>query len=602
MTARRGRTGLVAERSAGNRRVGLRPLLMALTLIVAACSQGPAPDLPAQAGGVQAVVTAHGAATDAGIAVLAAGGSAADAAVAIAATLSVVEPWFSSVLGGGTWALYFDAATGQVTSLDGVGPVGSRATAADYAARARRPGMHQAIVPGAWDGWMLWLERYGRLSLGDVLAPAIEQARAGFRVDLQMAQWLARDAAWILANPDTAAIYAPEGRLLGAGETVYQLALATTFEALVSAFDDERALGRTAALRAARDHFYRGPLAQAIAQFSEEQGGYLTLADLNGFEARIVDPLAIDYGAGIRVYQNPPNSQGITMLIALNILKGFDWTGMSPTDPDAIHLQVEALKLAFADRHHHVGDPERITVPVEELLSDEHAERQRRRIDPTRAMVWPVEDGLAPSSGAVPAADVATGTTTFHVVDRDGNAAAVTTSLGAQFYVIGDTGIHINNRMRFIALAEGDPNELTPGYKVRHTSNPYMALRDGRPYLLGGNTGADTQVQGQVQQFMSVVAFGREPWQAVAQPRFLTTAFPATTHPYAVGNTLQLEAGFSEQVGQQLVARGHTVTVGPGVFGVAHMLMLDEDGTDAKLGVEVRSSTSTGVVIPPSPE
>jgi gamma-glutamyltranspeptidase/glutathione hydrolase len=560
--------------------------------------------------GTQAVVSAHETATEAGIEILQAGGSAADAAVAVAATLSVVEPWFSSVLGGGTWALYYDATTGEVTSLDGVGPVGSLASVENYGSRASQPGMHQSIVPGAWDGWMLWLERYGRLPLGDVLAPAIEAGRAGYEVGPAMSFWLGRLEDPILAWPETAAIYAPDGEVLSTGDTVFQRDLADTLETLAGVYDANLDQGRSAALDAARDHVYRGPIADAFVAASDARDGSFVLDDFADFEAAIVDPIEVRYD-GIRVLQNPPNSQGIVQLLALDILDGVDLSGLDPDDPDAVHWQVEALKLAFADRHYHVGDPDRIDVPVEALLSDAHADRQRARISLDEVLTWPIEDVLPETSSSVRRARATvtttsdapaatdfrpSGTTTFHVVDRDGNAAAVTTSLGAQFNVIGDTGIHINNRMRFIALAEGDPNRLTPGFKVRHTSNPYMALRGGRPYILGGNTGADTQAQGQLQQFLSVAEFGLTAQEAVARPRFLTDAFPATIHPYEVGNTLHVERAFPRDTRGALSDRGHRVVFG-GIWGIANMLVLE--GDEIQVGADPRSGTTKGVVLPP---
>lgn len=547
---------------------------------------------PPPADHVQAVVSSHHLATDAAFEVLEAGGTAADAAIAVAAALSVVEPWFSSVLGGGTWALYYEAETGDVTSLDGVGPTGSNATVADFAARGSASGMHQANVPGAWDGWMLWLDRYGSLDLGDVLGPAIRIAREGYPVYGAMAEWLGRQADLIPNRPDTARIYMPDGVLVQQGQTVFQHDLAATFEALAAAYDAALPDGRTQAVQAARDYYYRGPLAEAIVAFSDAGGGYLTLQDFHNFEARIVEPVSIDYN-GITVYENPPNSQGITMLIALNILKGFDFSALSVDSPDAVHLQVEALKLAFSDRYYHVGDPDRVSVPVDRLLSDEHAASQRGRIDMANAMQWPVSDGL--SQTAADAGD----TTTFHITDRYGNAAAVTTSLGTQFMVVGDTGIHINNRMRFLSTADGDPNQLAPGYKVRHTSNPYIALRDGIPYILGGNTGADTQVQGQVQQFIRVVEFGLSAQDAVGLPRILTTSFPSTIFPYPVANTLQVEPGTPSALVDALQARGQNTVVGPATWGTANMIVLAPDGRSASVGADPRSNVTAGRAVPP---
>ena len=539
-----------------------------------------------------AVVSQHHLATDAGVDVLESGGNAADAAVAVACALSVVEPWFSSALGGGTWALYYDAEEDEVTSLDGVGPVGSEATPEDYEARAGDAGMHQSIVPGAWDGWMVWLERFGSLDLDAVLAPAIALAREGYPASEGMVSWLDRDAVLIEDRPDAAAIYAPDGELVSEGDTVYQEDMADTFEALADAFEANREEGRTEAFQAARDHFYRGPLAEAIVEYSDEHGGYLTLEDFHEFEAALVEPLAIDYDEDVQVYQNPPNSQGITQLLALNVLKEYDLSELDPVD--AVHVQVEAIKLAFADRYHHVGDPERVDVPVAELLDDAYAASQHDRIDVETAMEWPLDSGLTESLAYDGDADH---TTTFHVLDDEGNAAAVTTSLGAQFLVIGDTGIHINNRMRMVALEDDDPNRLTPGYKVRHTSNPYMALRDGRPYVLGGTTGVDTQPQGQTQQFLHVAEFGRDAQGAIDHPRFTSTAFPSTQYPYEVANTLQMESEFPSDVIQELEERGHDVEVGVGSFGTATVIVVDEDGADVQVGAESRRPTPAGRVV-----
>ncbi|WP_276255972.1 gamma-glutamyltransferase family protein [Halomontanus rarus] len=541
-----------------------------------------------------AVVSQHHLATGAGLETLEAGGTAADAAVAVACALSVVEPWFSSALGGGTWALYYDAESNEVTSLDGVGPVGSDATPADYEDRAGDPGMHQSIVPGAWDGWMRWLERYGRLDLETVLSPAIDLARDGYPVSPGMEHWLEMRADRVEERPDAAAIYESDdgGDLVAEGDTIRQADMAETFEALADAYADRRSEGRTEAIRAARDHFYRGPIAEAIVEFSEAHDGYLTLSDFQDFEAEIVDPISIEYDDDLRVYQNPPNSQGITQLLALNVLKEYDLSGLDPDDADAVHVQVEALKLAFADRYHHVGDPDRVDVPVADLLDEGYAASQRDRIEMDTAMEWPIGSGLADSSSDAVDADH---TTTFHVVDGDGNAAAVTTSLGAQFQVIGDTGIHINNRMRMLAVDDGDPNRLTPGYKVRHTSNPYMATRDGHPFVLGGNTGVDTQPQGQTQQFLHVAEFGLEAQAAIDRPRFVSTAFPSTQHPYDVEGTLQMEPEFPADVIEDLEDRGHEVEEGVGVFGTANMIVVGDDG-DFQVGAESRSDTADGVV------
>ena len=278
------------------------------------------------------------------------------------------------------------------------------------------------------------------------------------------------------------------------------------------------------------------------------------------------------------------------MLLALNILKGMDHTGLDPHHPDVVHSQVEALKLAFGDRYSYIGDPDRVEIPIEMLLSDEHAAEQLQRIDMSTAMEW--------SEDAGPTQISPTNTSTFQITDGVGNAVTVTTSLGAQFRIIGNTGIHINERNRFFSLEEGNPNQLSPGHKVRHTSCPYMVLRNGRPYILGGNTGVDTQPQAQLQQLMAAIDFERDPQAAINLPRFVSTAFPSTLPPYEIANTLQMEEGFPEELITELEARGHEIVVGEGIFGSAGMLVVINDGTDAEIGVESRSSTAWGQVIP----
>ena len=335
---------------------------------------------------VQAVVSANRAATDAGIGVLRDGGSAADAAIAVAAALTVVEGWFSSVLGGGTWGLYSNASTSEITSLDGVGPTGSLATREDYAERAGEPGIHQANVPGAWDGWMTWLREYGRLDLGRILEPAIDLARNGHQASADLEEWAARLEDEIMEWPDTKRIYAPGGTLPVQGDTIIMEDLANTFDALVATYDEGLAVSREAAIQAARDYYYRGPLAEAIVAFSDEHDGYLTTDDFAGFEASLVTPLSITYRDDIEVFENPPNSQGITMLLALNILKGMGLEGRNVDNPDAVHSQIEAMKLALADRYAYIGDPARVEMPIEDLLSDDYAAQQRERIGLTEAM------------------------------------------------------------------------------------------------------------------------------------------------------------------------------------------------------------------------
>ncbi len=574
--------------------------------------------------GQYAVSSAHEQATEAGLAMLEAGGTAADAAVAVAGALTILEPWFSSVLGGGTWALYYDAERDEVTSLDGVGPAPLAVTVDAIADRAGDRGMHQANMPGAWDGWMLWLDRYGRLELGEVLEPAIRAAEEGYGATPRLIQWLGINRGAHFEEPAFAHGKEMYADIEEEGDTVYQHEQAETFREILSAYEAARDDGRRAAIQAARDYVYRGPIAEAIVEYSDEHDGFLALEDFHDFEAQIVDPISVDYD-GLTIFQNPPNSQGITQLILLKILEGFDFGEYEMDDADAVHLQVEATKLAFADRHHHVGDPDFVDVPVEALLSDEHIEERRAQISMDDVLEWPIEpllDTPAEAAGrsggelamnvspAASATAAATGaersiadagahsTTTFHIIDPEGNAAAVTTSIGAQFLVIPDTGIHINSRMTMMHRDPENPNVIEPGKKVRHTSNPYMVFADGAPYILGGNTGGDTQPQVQSQQFLALHEFGATPEEAVTRPRFLSRGFPGVSYPHSVGNDIRFEDGFDEQVIAELEQRGHQIFDGGtgGLEGSGYVLVVDRESGRIDYGADPRDGVGTGEV------
>lgn len=559
-------------------------------------------DTPGDTAGGFSVVASHRVAVEAGMEILRLGGTAADAAVTVASTMSVVEPYFSSPLGGGTWLLYFDAETGEVTSYDGVGPTPMAAEnslfnedAADETADigdqfVGSNGIHRSIIPGSWGAYMELLQRYGSLGLDEVLSPAIAAAEEGAVVGDDWLRWLNLLEPLIQSWPDSAAIYAPDGEIVTAGDLVFNPDLGATYRELVSAWENARQRGERAALQDALDYYYRGPVAERIVAFSEENNGLFAMEDFSGFyDYGAVEPVSIDY-RGLQVFQNPPNSQGMTELMALRILEGYDFSDMRPNDADAVHLMSEAIKLAFVDRNRYIADPNFVDVPIDTLLSREYAEQQRERISLDSSLEWPIEDRVGIEGDP-------RNTTTFHMVDQYGNAAAVTTSIGVSFLVAGDTGIHMNERIIFMNTDPSDINHVEPGKKVRHTSGPHMVLRDGVPWMIGGNTGADFQPQGQLQQFISVVEFGLSAQQAVDLPRFEPQAFAATLTPWAIQNRLRLEpGGFSEAVQSQLAERGQNIQSG-GTIGAANMILIEDHATgDIEAAWESRESDSFGMV------
>ena len=524
------------------------------------------------------VVTAtHPLAAQAGATILQQGGNAVDASFATAAAIGVVEPWFSNIFGGGTWGLFYCAKDDAVVTLEAVGPAPKAATLERYAACGPGEGLHQANVPGAFDGWTLALARYGTMKLKDLLAPALALADQGFPAGPDFVRQSTRAKSEIARFSTSARVFLKDGRNFEQGEIVVQKDLARTFADVIRAEERNQSRGYAGAMRAVRDYFYTGPIMETLVAFTCANGGFYSEDDFAGAQARFVDPISTSY-RGLKLYETPPNSQGVTMLLALNIIEGFDLRKMGNNSPETIHLVTEAVKLAFADRHWYVGDPEFVAVPLRELLSKEYATRQRTRIDMDRAMEWPIPGGLD---------GFAKNTTAILVRDRDGNAMATTTSIGNNWIVMGDTGIVINNRMPMYDLEPGLPNALEPAKKVRHTSNPAMAFKDDRLYMLWACTGVDTQPQAQIQAFLNVVDFDLSPAEAVAAPRYITHAFPASRTRQA-SNVLALEKGkFSPAVIEGLAARGHKLGDNA-LFGNMNMILIDPGRGELKVGVDPR--------------
>lgn len=578
-------------------------MLAAGLVLLAACSppapqpgavapQGAssAPDSPAatpvaREDHVELALTVHPAATQAAMDVLAEGGTAADASVAAAAVLSVVEPHFSNLIAGETSALYRDAGTGEIESLSAVGHVGAEYTREDYEQRgATGYGLYQSLVPGAWDGWMLLLSEHGELGLDRLLQPAIELARDGHEISDDLATRLAAATEIGAVNDTASALYLPDGQPLQAGDRVVQTDFARTLQTISDSYAAARS--REAGLQEARDVVYRGEVGREVVEAIQADGGYVTEEDLAGFEAEIDPSISLPWDEEVTVHQNPPPSQGLTMLATLNTLRTADLSA-GPDDPATVHTMIEATKLAMADREAYVGDPDITEAPLEEVLTPEYGEAQLDRIQPDAALEWPIDDGLTSMNN----------TTTFQVVDAAGDAVAVTTSTGFQLVTAGDTGIMMDNRMRFMtAEDEESPNHLEPGKQVRYTGNPWMATRGEDLWLMGGTIGADVQSQVQAQHFLGVVEFDLDVSEAVARPRFVTESVPNSVVPHEAPNVINLEEGYPDTVREGLLASGQDVVPGsdPGAFGYGTVVELSPDGSDATLGTDPRVETSTG--------
>lgn len=551
-------------------------------------SVAPPPESPEpEADHVEAVATIDERATDAALAVLADDGTAADAAVTAAAVLSVVEPYYSNVIGGETSALYYDAETSEVRSLEAVGPVGEDYDRSSY--RGGQPfGLDQTIVPAAWDGWMVLLAEHGELDLARLLEPAITLARDGHEATPELGRQVRAALQADAINGPARSIYVPGGSPIDGGDTIVQTDFADSLQGIVDAA--EGAGDREAGIQAARDHVYRGDLADDVVGAVREGGGTFTSDDMAGYEAQLLETVSLEYEGAV-VHQNPPPSQGLTMLTALNTIAG---AGLGPDeadDPATTHLMIEALKLAMADREEWVGDPDLTDVPVDALLAPDYGQRQLDRIDDGSSIDAPIDSTLQ-------------NTTTFQVVDRYGDAVAVTTSTGYQLMVAGDTGIMVNNRIRYMTADDTDsPNFIEPGKKVRYTGNPYLVTtQDGALRMLGGIIGGDTQAQVQTQNVVSVLTFGLDATEAIERPRFVTQNTPGSIAPHSTPNQVRVEESTAGAVVSGLRDRGQNVSLQSGrqPFGSGSMIIVGDDGRSADIGLDPRVPEASGVERPPA--
>lgn len=565
-------------------------------------SASPSPDRPApsptptptpeRAPTTAGVVTSQPLATQAAVDVLADGGTAADAAFAAAAVLSVVEPYYSNLIGGETAALHYDGETGEIVSLEAVGPVGAEFDLGAYrAAGTTGYGLYQSIVPAAWAGWMAVLEAEGTLDLPRLLEPAIVAARDGFTATPEHAAHFDRVLQWGATNAAARDIFAPGGGALPAGSLVVQGDLADTLQRIadVAGAEPERADG----IAAAHDEVYAGEVGASLLAAAREGGASFTADDLAATTATLEEAISVEY-SGHTVHQNPPTSQGVTMLTALNTLRSAELTPENRDAPETQHTMIEAMKLALADREAYVGDPAFTDVPVAELLDPAYGERQFSRIDPGASLSWPTPPGLDEN------------TTTLQVVDGDGNAFAATTSIGYQLVIAGDTGIAMNARLSHMTADDpSSPNAIEPGKLVRYTGNPYLITDDDGLRYLGGNISGDSQAQVQMQHIVGVLDFGLTPQEALERYRFVSQSHPNGVSPHAVRNRVVVENTMPQAVIDGLRERGQTIAVQqlgaePFPFGFGSMIRIDDGGDAVEFGTDPRIDGSTGELLPPS--
>jgi len=494
------------------------------------------------------VCTSQTLASSAGLAMLRAGGNAFDAAIAAVAVQGVVEP-YNTGIGGDCLMMAWSAAEKRLLALNGTGRAPAGATADEYARRGVREMPAQGVltitVPGAVDAWCTILERCGTRRLADVLAPAIDYAEHGFPVSEVVArEWGLSARAGFLGNDAARACYAPDGAAPRLGTIARMPDLARSLRALAEG---------------GRDVFYRGELADRIAAFCAANDGLLGTADLAAHRATWVEPICVAY-RGFRLHEMPPSTQGLAALLALGILGCFEVADLD--EASLVHLRIEAMKLAFADRGRWIADPEHADVPVAELLDPAYAQRRARLIDRARAL---------PS--AAPGEPRSSETVYLTVADRDGNVVSLINSLYGPFgsgLVVDGTGIALQNRGRGFMLDPAHPNCIAPGKRPFHTLIPAMLCDADGPRVSFGVMGGDVQAQGHLQVVSNLVDRGMNVQEALDQPRF----------HYLGGASVALEDDFPPDVRQRLAELGHDVQ-GPmaallrGGFGGGQGIMID---------------------------
>ena len=511
------------------------------------------------------------------------GGNAVDAAVASALAAGIMEPTAHYTLGGEVALLFYDRANKVVRSVVGQGWAPMAATVDLYLDKWGEipAGVLSTTVPGVISALLAMLAEYGSMSFTQVVDSALHFASSGFPTYqlLNRAIGSSDRMANLQKYSESAQIYLPNGKPPVLGSLFVQKDLGQTLSLMAQAEAKALAQGesRQAGIQAARDVFYKGDVAQRMVQSLQNLGGLYTYEDFAEYESPMEEPISTKY-RGYEIFTNRTWTQGITLLQTLNILEGYDLRSLGHNSPEAIHLQVEALKLALADREKYTGDPYFIDVPVDGLLSKEYAALRRGLISPDKALAeYPPGDprkmlAVAENhqfSENTPVLESvggdADGTTYLATVDSAGNMVSVTPSSFAglaQGMVLGDTGILINCRGCYFWLDADNPNSLAPHKRPRTTPCTFIILKDGQPFMTLGTPGGDSQPQCNLQVFNNMVDFGMNVQEAVEAPRFCGYSFPQSPWPHRnYPNRLEIEGRVSQELLDALGDLGHQMDV-----------------------------------------
>ncbi|MBY6185108.1 gamma-glutamyltransferase [Marinobacter hydrocarbonoclasticus] len=503
-------------------------------------------------------------ATQVALDILKEGGNAIDAAIAANAVLGLVEPTGCGI-GGDLFAIVWDAESGKLHGLNASGRSPKSLTLEEFERRglSRIPpyGPLPVSVPGAVDGWFELSEKFGKLPMSQVLAPAIEYAEQGFIVSDLIAYYLARSAPKLGQYPGFKETFMPDGAMPGVGERFRNPGLAYSYKLLA---------------KEGRKAFYQGEIARRIDQYMKENGGFLSYDDLASHTSEWVAPVSVDY-RGVTLWELPPPGQGIAALQILKILEGYDIAAMGRTSPEYVHTFVEAKKLAFADRAKYYADPAFADIPVAGLISAEYAKARRAEIGERAAKA--VEHG----NPALLHGDTIYLTT----ADSEGNMVSLIQSnyrgMGSGMTPPG-LGFVLQDRGELFTLQPGEANTYAPGKRPFHTIIPAFATRNGKPWLSFGVMGGATQPQAHAQIIINLVDFGMNLQEAGDAPRILHTGSSQPTgEVMSDGGVVSLESGFPYETRRALMKRGHVIQENLGGYGGYQAIAFDE-ATNSYIG------------------
>jgi len=496
-------------------------------------------------------------ATQAAVHILRQGGSAVDAAIAANAVLGLMEPTGNGV-GGDLFAIVWDAEAKELHGLNASGRSPRSLTLDEFRRRGLNTipayGPLPVSVPGAVDGWFELHGRYGRLSMEQILAPAIAYAREGFPVSEVIAAAWNGGAQLLQEWPGFAEVYMPGGHAPVKGEMFRNPLLANTLEAIA---------------RDGRDVFYKGHIARAIDSYMRRVGGFLSYEDLATHKSEWVDPVSTTY-RGYTVWELPPNGQGIAALQMLNILEGYDIASMGFGTAEYLHVLTEAKKLAFEDRAKFYADPDFNDIPVDWLISKEYGNQRRAQIDLKRAATEYEAGDPRLDDGD-----------TIYLTTADGNGNMVSLiqsnyrGLGSGMTPDG-LGFCLQDRGELFTLEEGHFNTYEPGKRPFHTIIPAFVTKDGEPFMSFGVMGGAMQPQGHVQILVNVIDFGMNLQEAGDAPRMRHSGSSQPTgETMRDGGVLNLESGFPPETLQALTAMGHTLRQTWGGYGGYQAILWD---------------------------